>query len=35
MKVDTDGKETITKIYSFKQLKLARCRKDKAIKDKE
>ncbi|CAN7325409.1 DUF4087 domain-containing protein [Neorhizobium sp. LjRoot104] len=30
MKVDTDD-ERITKIYSFKQLKLAQCRNDKAL----
>ncbi len=32
MKVDTDDDGQVTKIYSFKQLKLARCRNDKALK---
>jgi hypothetical protein len=34
LKVETDGKETITKILSFKQLKLAQCRNDKSLKFK-
>ena len=32
MSVETDGKERITKILSFRQLKLAKCRADKALK---
>lgn len=32
MKVDTDDDGQITQIYSFKQLKLAQCRNDKALK---
>lgn len=31
MNVDTDGDETITRIHSFKQLKLAQCRNDKSL----
>ena len=32
MNVEKDGDETITRIFSFKQLKLAKCRNDKALK---
>lgn len=32
MSVETDGKDRITKIHSFRQLKLAKCRADKALK---
>ncbi|RUM08423.1 DUF4087 domain-containing protein [Rhizobium chutanense] len=32
MSVETDGKERITKILSFRQLALAKCRNDKALK---
>ncbi|MBP2445034.1 DUF4087 domain-containing protein [Rhizobium leguminosarum] len=32
MSVETDGKERITKILSFRQLALAKCRADKALK---
>ena len=32
MSVETDGKERITRILSFRQLKLAKCRADKALK---
>jgi hypothetical protein len=32
MSVETDGKERITKVLSFRQLKLAKCRADKALK---
>ncbi|MGR9164379.1 DUF4087 domain-containing protein [Rhizobium leguminosarum] len=32
MSVETDGTERITKILSFRQLKLAKCRADKALK---
>lgn len=32
MSVETDGKEHITRILSFRQLKLAKCRNGKALK---
>ncbi len=32
MKVETDGGETITKILSFRQLKLSQCENDRALK---
>ncbi|GAA3112172.1 hypothetical protein GCM10010520_65530 [Rhizobium viscosum] len=32
MGVETDGKERITRILSFRQLALAKCRNDKALK---
>lgn len=32
MSVETDGKERITKILSFRQLALAKCQNDKALK---
>jgi hypothetical protein len=32
MSVETDGKDRITRILSFRQLKLAKCRADKALK---
>jgi hypothetical protein len=32
LSVETDGKERITKILSFRQLALAKCRADKALK---
>jgi hypothetical protein len=34
MSVETDGDERITKIISFKQLKLSQCRGDKSLKFK-
>jgi hypothetical protein len=32
MNVETDGKERITRILAFRQLTLAKCRNDKALK---
>jgi hypothetical protein len=32
MSVETDGRERITRILSFRQLPLAKCRNDKALK---
>jgi len=32
MSVETDGEEHITRILSFRQLKLAKCQNDKALK---
>lgn len=34
MKVETDGNETITRIISFRQLKLSQCENDKSLKSR-